>query len=389
MSDAAASLPATAAPLRRARWATRAQFAVLGVFTGAWGAHIPSVKARYELNETTLALVLLSAALGAITSLLVAGRFVARFGARGAALGAGLAMCCALALVLQMSSLAALLPVALLLGASSCLFDVAINTEGSELEHRSGRAIMSNLHGMFSTGGMLGAALVAALLSADVAPSLQLLFVPAVLALWVAIGTRGMLQTHGEADNAGAKFAWPRGLLLVIGLLILSGMIAEGVMYDWCVLYLNQELGMPQAQAALGYAAFSGAMAVSRFCGDWLRERFSELSLLRAGASLAAVAMATVLLVGTPGVAIMGFALVGAGLAPVAPILFNAATRVPGVSRAAAIASVTSVGYAGFMIGPPLVGGLARAASLTAALGVVVLGAALLAAFAHWVPAKG
>jgi fucose permease len=389
VSHPAASLPAATVPLRRARWATRAQFAALGVFTGAWGAHIPSVKTRYDLNEATLALVLLSAAAGAIVSLLVAGRFVARFGARDAALGAGMAMCCALALVLQMPGLAALLPVALLLGASSCLVDVAINTEGSELEYRSGRAIMSNLHGMFSTGGMLGAALVAALLRAEVAAPLQLLLIPAALALCIAVGTRGMLQTHGEADGAGAKFAWPRGLLLVIGLLILSGMIAEGVMYDWCVLYLNQELGMPQAQAALGYSAFAGAMAVSRFGGDWLRERFSERALLRAGASLAAVAMATVLLVGTPGVAIVGFALVGAGLAPVAPILFNAATRVPGVSRAAAIASVTSVGYAGFMIGPPLVGGLARAASLTAALGVVVLGAVVLAACARWVPAKG
>jgi fucose permease len=154
------------------------------------------------------------------------------------------------------------------------------------------------------------------------------------------------------------------------------------------VLYLKQEVGMPQSLAALGYAAFAGAMAASRFAGDWLRERYSEQALLRAGAWLAAVAMGAVLLLGTPGVAMVGFVLVGAGLAPVAPILFNAATRVPGVSRAAAIASVTSIGYAGFMIGPPLIGGLAHASSLTVAMGVVVVSAALLALSARFVPAK-
>jgi fucose permease len=250
---------------------------------------------------------------------------------------------------------------------------------------------MSNLHAMFSTGGMLGAALVAALLRAGMAPAAQLLLITGVLALVIALGSRGMLEMEpqvSEADGGAAHFAWPRGLLLVIGLLILAGMIAEGVMYDWCVLYLKQELGMPQAQAALGYAAFSAAMAASRFGGDWLRERFSEKSLLLTGALLAAVSMAVVLIAAQPVVAIVGFVLVGAGLAPVAPILYNAATRVPGVSRAAAIASVTSIGYSGFLIGPPLIGGLAHASSLTMALGVVVFGALLLAFGVRWVPAR-
>jgi MFS family permease len=129
-------------------------------------------------------------------------------------------------------------------------------------------------------------------------------------------------------------------------------------------------------------------MALSRFGGDFLRERFSERALLRAGASLAAVSMAVVLVAAQPAVAFIGFALAGAGLAPVAPILFNAATRVPGVSRAAAIASVTSIGYSGFIVGPPLIGGLATATSLTVALGVVVVAAAALAVGAARVPQK-
>jgi hypothetical protein len=120
-------------------------------------------------------------------------------------------------------------------------------------------------------------------------------------------------------------------------------------------------------------------MAAARFAGDALRERFAEVALLRAGATLAAVAMATLLLAATPWIALVGFVLVGAGLAPVAPILYGAATRVPGASPSAALAAVTSIGYLGFMVGPPLIGAIAQAASLTLALGVVVLAAAALA----------
>lgn len=374
--------------LRRARWATRVQFAALGVLAGTWGAHIPSVKLQHGLDEVGLSMVLLTAALGAVTSLFFAGRAVAQLGARHAATAAGVVMSAMLALMLVLPGLWALLPAALLFGAGMSLFDVSINTEGSELESLSGRAIMSNLHGMFSVGGMAGAALASALLGAGVAPAVQLAAVAAGLVAVIGGAALGMLDTHSGADEERAHFAWPKGLLLVIGLLIFAGMTAEGVMYDWCVLYLKQDVGMPQAQAALGYAGFSAAMALSRFGGDALRARFSETVLLLTGALLAAVAMAVVLLLGTPWVALVGFALVGAGLAPVAPILFNAATRVPGVSRAAAIASVTSIGYSGFMIGPPLIGGIAKATSLSVALAVVVAAASCLALGARHVPRK-
>jgi fucose permease len=299
-------------------------------------------------------------------------------------------MCTLLAAVLAVPSVPLLIPLALVLGGAMSLFDVAINTEGSLLEAQGGRAIMSQLHGMFSVGGMVGAGGAAALLAADVPPELQLSGVGPALAGVVALAARGLrpLAPASARDDAQARFAWPRGLLLVIGLLLFAGMTAEGVMYDWCVLYLKQEVGLSQALAAVGYAVFSGAMALARFGGDALRERYSETALLRTGAGLAALAMTVVLLSADAGVAMVGFALAGAGLAPVAPILFNAATRVPGVSPAAAIAAVTSVGYSGFMLGPPLVGSIAAATSLTVALGVVVLMAAGLAVGARWVPAK-
>ena len=389
-SRLALPVPHTHTALARARRATQFQFMALGVLVGTWGAHIPSVKARYALSEATLSLVLLAIAIGTVSSLFIAGRIVGRLGARNTTLVSASTMSLLLGVALEYPSVALLMPAMLVFGASASLFDVSINTEGSELESLAGRAIMSNLHGMFSVGGMAGAALASCLLEIGVAPRLQLFGVGGGIAIASFIASRGMLDTHaGSAEAEGmAHFAWPRGLLLVIGMLIFAGMTAEGVMYDWSVLYLQQDVGMPQARAALGYAAFSAAMALSRFGGDHLRSRYSEQALLRFGATVAAVAMAVVLVSANAWVAFAGFALAGAGLAPVAPILFNAATRVPGVTRAAAIASVTSIGYSGFMIGPPLIGSIATATSLTMALFVVVLAAGLLAYGARFVPEK-
>ncbi|MEY8879523.1 MAG: MFS transporter [Leptothrix sp. (in: b-proteobacteria)] len=376
--------------LARALNSTRALFGALGVLGGIWGVHIPSVKQTYGLDEAGLSLVLLSAAIGAVLSLLLAGRLIGRIGVPRSATLAGLLLSLLLGAVLWWPGLALLLPAMVLFGAVMSLFDVTINTEGTAIESLGRRAVMGQLHGMFSLGGMAGAALGSALLHADVPATTQLTGVALGMALLVLLAARHMLpaQAHqpepGEAEQA--HFVWPRGALLVIGLLIFAGMTAEGIMYDWSVLYLKQEVGMAQDRAALGYAAFSAAMAAARFGGDALRARYAEMKLLRNGALLACGAMAVVLLSASPWVALPGFVLVGFGLALVVPMLFNAATRVPGVSRAAAIAAVSSIGYAGFLIGPPLIGAIAHAASLTLAMGVIVLACALLALSARRIP---
>jgi predicted MFS family arabinose efflux permease len=377
-----------AAHQQRALWATRGQFAALGIFSGVWGVHIPSVKAEYALGEMALSGVLLAAALGAITSLFVAGRVIGRLGPRGTCALAALAMGASLSMVLHWPATWTLLLAMVGFGMFMSLYDVAINTEGSALEAMGGRPVMGNLHGMFSLGGMTGAALGGLMLRAEVPATQQLLGVGVAMAVGVIWVSRAMLSTHPVDDEAEPKahFAWPTGTLLLIGLLIFAGMSAEGVMYDWSVLYLKQEVSMTQDVAAWGYAAFSGAMAAARFTGDALRQRLREDVILKGGGLAAAGAMAVVLISGNPWVSVLGYAVIGAGLAPVVPILFNAATRVPGTTRAAAIASVSSIGYSGFMIGPPLIGSIAQGWSLTLAMGVVVLMAAALAWGAKHVP---
>lgn len=367
--------------LTRARWATRAQFATFGVLAGAWGVHIPSLKAHYGLGEAMLSMVLLAAGGGALLSLLIAGRVIGHLGARRSCVATAAVMGLVLATVLVWPSLGLLLPAILVFGAAMSLFDVAINTEGTVLESLGGRTVMSSLHGMFSLGAMAGAALTGALLHLGVEPDLQLAAIGSAIVMAGGLAAGWMLEAHPAppTDTPQVHFIWPRGLLLAIGLMIFAGMSAEGVMYDWSVLYLKQEVGMAQEAAAMGYAAFAGAMALARFGGDALRARFPERRLLSGCAALASVSMGMVLVSGNPILSIIGYALIGAGLAPVVPILFSAAARVPGTSRAAAIAAVSSIGYAGFMIGPPLIGGIAHTFSLTVAMGVVVVAAGLLA----------
>lgn len=370
-----------ASVLRRARWACRTLFAALGVLAGAWGAHIPSIKSRYGLDEGQLALVLFAISLGAVGALFLAGRVIARLGTRRASLLMGLLMSTGLASALLWPGLLPLLLASVAFGMSMSIYDVAINAEGTELERLSGRAIMGNLHGMFSVGAMLGALASSAMLHRGWPPSLQLAGVALCLLGALAVARPGLLDAHPAvaAQDGQRHFVWPRGRLLLIGLLIFAGMTAEGIMYDWCVLFLKQEVGMPQDRAALGYAAFAGAMAVARLTSDRLRAHVADAVLLCRCACLAAVAMAVALWSGQAGVALVCFAVVGAGLAPVVPLLYGAASRVPGSSPAAAISAASSIGYAGFLIGPPLIGTLAQAVSLTAALVVVVVAALALA----------
>lgn len=358
--------------------AIRVEFFVLGAAMGLWGAQVPAVKAHYGLDESALAVALLAAAVGAVLCLFSAGALVARFGARRCARTAAGAMCGALALVLASQAYGALLALMLVLGAASALLDVSINAEGNALETHAGRKVMSGLHAMFSLGGMSGALGSSALHVVAVADAVQMTggaLVLAPLALWAA---RRLTDERSDSDESPAPIAWPRGLLLGIGTITALCMVAEGAMYDWSALYVQQELRTDAATGALGFAVFSAAMALGRLFGDRVRERFTPVALLRGSGALAALGMAIALLGATPWIALPGFALVGLGLANVVPVLFASAAQVVGVSAASGVAAASSVGYMGFMIGPPVIGAIARWTSLSGALWTVAAFAAVM-----------
>ena len=369
----------------RMRWASRTQFFASGFIFATWGVHIPTVKGHYGVTEAELGLAMLAAGVGALLGLTQASRWIGRYGARATAGLCGAVYALLLAGLLVMPGYAALLGLLAAFGIVTSVFDVAINTEAAELELRNGHPLMSGMHGMFSLGGMAGAVTGSAALAAGVAPQSHLTLVAVAMALAVVLSAQWMLPREATAFAVGNEgFRLPRGALVILGVLAALGLIAEGAIYDWSVLYLKQELGSPQQQAALAYASFSAAMAATRFGGDAMRARFAPAVLLRGSALLAAASMTLVLSTDAPWLALAGFAGVGAGFANVVPILFAASARVPGVEPARGIAAVSAAAYLGFMAGPPVIGFLAEISSLTAALYVVVAFAVALAASSRW-----
>jgi predicted MFS family arabinose efflux permease len=369
---------ASARTLANAAWGVRAQFFISGALFATWGVHVPSVKMHYALGESALAIAMLAAGFGALLALTQAGRIVGRFGPRAVTLATGLVCASGIAFLLAFESYAALLAVMLVYGMSSSLMDVSINAEASELERMAGRPLMSGFHALFSLGGMAGAATGSLLHAASVAAPQHLLGAAAVGVATVLLGCSVMLRMEGP-PAAGMPMSLPTGPLALIGLLAALGLIAEGAMYDWSVLYLRQELRADAGVAALAYASFSGAMAAARFAGDRVRARMAAVPLLRWSGVLGAAGMALALAVPHPAAALIGFALVGLGFANVVPVLFSAAARVPGVTPAHGIAAVSAVGYLGMMAGPPLIGFIAEASSLTLGLSAVALFALVLA----------
>ncbi|MCE4554014.1 MFS transporter [Roseateles cellulosilyticus] len=366
--------------LASASHALRAQFFVMGLIFATWGVHVPIVKAHYGLGEQALALAMLASGVGALTALAYAGRIVGRWGPRAVATVMGCVNCAAIACLEASPHYVSLLVVMLMFGAFGSLFDVSLSAEASEIERRSGKPLMSGFHGMFSLGGMAGASLGSAVPMLGLTPQAHLLLATASSAVIILVASRLMLPVPDQHDaEEKHPLSLPRGPLLLLGVLAAMGLIAEGAIYDWSVLFMKQERASDASMAALGYAAFSAAMAAGRFGGDWVRARMAPRRLLRASGVLAATGMALVLAVPSAAVGLVGFALVGLGLSNVVPMLFSAASQVPGISPAHGIAAVSGVGYLGMMAGPPLIGLIAEHSSLTSGLIVVIVFAVFMA----------
>ncbi|MGA0882464.1 MAG: MFS transporter [Burkholderiaceae bacterium] len=367
-------------------WGLRALFLCLGLSMGFWGAHVPSAKSLYAIDEGMLATALITAGLAGILGLSQAGRMVNHLGPPRAAWLTGSVMAGCLVLTLLTPWLPLLFIALAIFGFVACCFDIAINTMASELEHQHQRPLMSGFHGVFSLGGMLGAGVVSGLFSLQIPPLSQMVLAGIFIAVacWQAFR---MTKTWASALPA-AGAARPSLLdhwrpLAALGLLIGLGLLTEGAAYDWSVLYVRETLGASESISVMAFAAFSGCMAAGRFSGDWLRAKCSSLALLRLSAVTTMLGMGAVVLTDEPMVGIVGYAVAGLGLSNVVPILFAAASRAKGPSPAHNIAVVSALGTAGFMLGPPLVGFMAEISSLRLGIASTLIGVALLLVMAR------
>ena len=369
--------------LVRARVAVGLVFLVNGLVLASWVPHIPAVKAAHRLSDGQLGMVLLCMATGAMLALPLAGFMVARFGSRHMTSAAALALCALLPLPLIAPHPVMLGSSLVVLGAANAMLDVSMNAQAVAVEAGYRRAIMSSFHGLFSLGGLVGAALAGGAMAAGMGDVAHVV-VTAITCLGAIVACRGFLLPSAVAsERPGPVFVRPRGALLMLGGLAFCGLVAEGAMGDWSAVYLHDTLGSSPALASAGFAACSLAMAAGRFGGDRLVARLGAARVRRLSSAVAAGGLAAALVVGTPAGGIVGFGLVGIGIANVIPILFSAAGRVPGAEPGVALAAVATTGYFGFLVGPPVIGMVADVTGLRVALGIVVGLCATVAAAAH------
>ncbi len=353
-----------------------------GLLLGSWASRIPAVQAQAHLSNATLGIALFASSLGALVAMPVAGRLCDRIGSARVTVAALVLAAVSLFAAAAGTSLASVATGLLGFGAGFGSINVAANTQGIALERRHGRTILSSFHAAFSIGGMAGAAGGALAARLGVTPRAHIGAIALVLAVAAVALRRRLLPATGGAPVPGRSMRRPPRVLVLLGAAAFCSLLAEGAAADWSATYLAHSLAASAALAGLGYATFSLAMAGSRVLGDGLGRRLGPVVLARAGGAVAAAGLGTALVSAWTLLALAGFAAMGAGLGVVVPVLFRAAGSTAGVSSSVGVAAVSSIGWLGFLAGPPTIGFVAGAVGLRTALVIVVvmLGALVLLA---------
>ncbi|WP_124362822.1 MFS transporter [Pseudomonas sp. R3-52-08] len=363
------------------RTSTRIAFLIAGLVMSAWAPLVPLAKARTGLDESGLGLLLLGLGVGSIVAMPFAGHLTARYGCRPVIVCSTATLCVLLVLLSSLSWLPGLALAVVLFGAAMGMLDCAMNIQSIIVEKNSGEALQSGFHGLYSVGGILGAGALTALLSMGLEPVFSVLCVVIVVmgCLYKAIPS---LLTYGT-EKDGPIFAIPKGIVFLLGALCFIVFLTEGAVLDWGAVFLVSSRKMEPTLAGLGYASFAAAMTLGRLTGDALVRRFGGVLVVAYGAMIAATGMLVSLgFEGWPA-SLLGYALLGAGCSNIVPVLFTATGKQDRMPQRVAIPAVISMGYAGILIGPAVIGFVAHMSSLSFALGGLVFLLLFVSAAAH------
>ncbi len=352
-------------------------FLIAGGGIAAWAPLVPYVQQRATLDARDLGLLLLCIGAGSIITMPLAGIVAARFGCRMVLIVASLLICLMLP-VLAVVADARLLAAALLcFGAALGALDCVANIQAVIVERASRRAMMSGFHGMFSLGGIAGAGGMSGLLSLGLTPLAAGICVVAVMLAALLIAAPHLLPYGG---SGGTMFALPRGIVLAIGVLCFILFLAEGAILDWSAVFLTTLRGVTPEQAGFGYTAFAAAMTVGRLSGDRIVQALGGIRIVVLGSLCAAAGLALATIAPWWEAALAGYALVGAGCANVVPVFYSALGRQTVMPESVAVPAVTTLGYAGILAGPVLIGFAAHATNLAVSfiiLAMLLVGVAL------------
>lgn len=375
----------------KARFATQAIFLVCGLGISSWAPMVPYVKDQLGLIESSMGLLLLFLGAGAILMMPLTGWLLSRLGSRRVILGSTVVMATALPLLLLMNSPITMALMLFIFGSGVGSIDVAMNAHGVQVQNLSDKPIMSSLHGLFSVGGLLGSLGLGFLIRSGLAPLWAAVAISCLLVVLVLSQYKVLLDavteqqvmarfTSPPGETSGSKVSWLHGQVIFLGALCFATFLSEGAMLDWSAIFLRDTRGVDESLSGIGYAAFSVAMAVMRLLGDRIVSRISSATVVIGGSLIGVAGFG--LLIFSPWLilTLMGFVLVGIGAANIVPVFFSEGGRLREVPSSVAIPAITTMGYAGQLAGPAILGFLAQHTSLSAAFGftgLLLLGVAI------------
>ncbi|WP_114783305.1 MFS transporter [Botryobacter ruber] len=364
----------TTIPSRRAhRLAVGSFFFLQGLCFASWGSRIPTIQQQLGLTETELGMVLFALPLGQILSLPFAGWLIARAGSHRVVVPAALVYPVSLLFISLAWNVLQLLAALFIFGIASNLINIAVNTQAVGVEKLYRKPIMASLHGLWSLAGFVGAAIGTFMIGKAILPQWHFLVIMGFVFVGVALCARYVLHEESNAATRQPLFAKPDRYLVSLGVLAFCCLVCEGAMFDWSGVYFKKVVKAEKAWIGAGYTAFMCTMATGRFVADYVTSRIGIRRMLQLNGILMASGLTIAVVFPNLLTAIAGFLLVGAGVSAVVPLVYSAAGRSKVMAPGVALATVSTIGFVGFLLGPPLIGLVAGASSLRISFAIIAV----------------
>lgn len=373
--------------------ANRTAFMVIGCLEAAWAPLVPYVKSAFSLDEEALGLLMLCSGLGSIISLPVSGWMCMKFGAKRVVYFSGFLIALALLAISLMVNVWLTALMLMIFGGCTISIDVAANINGVAIEHRTGKHLMSGFHGGYSLGTLIGAGVMSVLFSLGVVPTWAVALSMVMILTAMMLGCRDLIKKK-ELENANPttttktvkqkRFPIPP-MVIVIGLLCFIMYAAEGAVMGWSAIFVSEERGVDMSVAGFFYTAFAIMMTAMRFLGDKIVDRLGQRRVVVLGALSIAAGFLMVISIPSIVATALGFALIGMGAANIVPQFISFASGIKGMAVQNIISIVNALGYSGILLGPVLIGFVAKHYGLHtsfAAIAVFALVVALVSAVA-------
>lgn len=363
---------------RQARIATFVFFFISGFGFSTWASRIPTIQQQLHLNEASLGAVLFAMPIGLMLTLPLTGYLLQRFSSRHVMFAGAIMFNGMLALLGFVTQTWQLVVVLFCFGSSRNLFNISLNAQSVSLQAMYDRSIIATFHGVWSLAGFGGAALGSLMVSFGVATSWHFLAVGTALVALIFSFFPYSINDAPSPHQRKASFILPDKYLLKYGLISFTSMACEGTMYDWSAIYLKKAVHASKEMATAGFAVYMIAMTLGRLTGDRLANQLGIKTMLQYSGMLICLGLVVAVAFPYPIMAGIGYVMVGFGVSCVIPMVFSMAGKSSTMSSGPAIAAVSTVGYFGFLIVPPVVGFVAETASLRWSFGLIACMGALM-----------